>query len=241
LTSASMDVDKSQGDNSSSHGKSVSLGPVDDVTTPIFAATHINPNPTTPRGKKIVEALQPKSPELLAGSSTAGSSLYSPLQRPASSLAGLGRPASPADGAHVGSPPVIRGRSLAPARQIHALRSARPSRMAGWLCRVGGLLACSRLVAHRCWRQMLRWMLLGWRLVRFSWRPVVMTGFRLVGVLPRHHPHLSHRLLLRLCLGQILHRLYYPRRWRSLSREMLGVIHRQHLQCGLLRHRHQLL
>jgi hypothetical protein len=57
-TYASMDVDKPQGDNPSSHGKSVSLGPVEDVTTPVFAVTPINPNPTTPRGKKVVEDLR---------------------------------------------------------------------------------------------------------------------------------------------------------------------------------------
>jgi hypothetical protein len=115
-TSASMDVDKPQGDNPSSHGKPVSLGPVEDVTTPIFAVTPINPNPTTPRGKKIVEDWRAKSPTLLAGSSAAGCNRYPPVQRPTSSSAGLrpsasplGRPALPADGAHVGSPPAQRG------------------------------------------------------------------------------------------------------------------------------------
>jgi hypothetical protein len=78
-TSASMDVDKPQGDSSFSHGKSVSLGPVEGATTPVFTITPINPSLTTPRGKKIVEALRAKSPGLLAGSSTAGSSRSQPM------------------------------------------------------------------------------------------------------------------------------------------------------------------
>jgi hypothetical protein len=112
-----MDVDKPQGDNSSSHGKSVSLGLVENVTTPIFAVMPINPNLTTLHGKKIVEALQANSPIMLAGSSVAGSSRRL-VQRPASSSARLRPPASPlgqsappAECAHVGSPPARSGRS----------------------------------------------------------------------------------------------------------------------------------
>jgi hypothetical protein len=56
-TAASMYVDKPQGDNSSPHGKSVSLGPVEGAKAPVIAVTLINPNPTMPRRKEIVEAL----------------------------------------------------------------------------------------------------------------------------------------------------------------------------------------
>jgi hypothetical protein len=81
--SASMDVGKPQGDNSMSHGKTISMGPVERST---FAMTPINPNPTTPRGKEIVEVVQSTLPWLLKGASLSGRCT---VQQPSPSTAGL--------------------------------------------------------------------------------------------------------------------------------------------------------
>jgi hypothetical protein len=68
-----MDVDKLQGGNSNSNGKSVSLFPSGGSgETMVFAVTPINPNPTTPRAKEIVEKIRSYSPGLLAAATGAG-------------------------------------------------------------------------------------------------------------------------------------------------------------------------
>jgi hypothetical protein len=59
-SSANMDVDKPQRGISSSHGKSVAMEPVLGAFVPI-AVTPINPNPTTPREKEIVDELRSRS------------------------------------------------------------------------------------------------------------------------------------------------------------------------------------
>jgi hypothetical protein len=105
--SASMDVDKPQGSNSGSHGKSVALGLLEGSAARCIAITPFNPNPSTPRGKEIVEAVRTISPWLLRGASLPGRCM---LQRPSSSsprLLGkpiLGCPALPAVGSRAASP-----------------------------------------------------------------------------------------------------------------------------------------
>jgi hypothetical protein len=66
--SASIDDDKPQGGNSSTRGKSGSRGPVVGTMAPRIAVTPINPNPTMPHGKEIVEALR-SSIGMLVGTS----------------------------------------------------------------------------------------------------------------------------------------------------------------------------
>jgi hypothetical protein len=67
LVPASMDVDKPQDGNSNSHDNSVSLCPSGGTSAPlVFAITPINPNPSTPRAKEIVEKFHSLSPVLLA-------------------------------------------------------------------------------------------------------------------------------------------------------------------------------
>jgi hypothetical protein len=129
LMSASMDVDKPQGDNSMSHGKTVSMGPVERST---FAMTPINPNPTTPRGKEIVEVVRSTSPWLLKGASSPGHCM---VQRPSPSTArlqpgatALDRQASPAGDGRAASPPSSLGRS--PRSAAWAVASSSPLSMA---------------------------------------------------------------------------------------------------------------
>jgi hypothetical protein len=120
-TSASMDVDKPQGGNSSSHGKSVSQGPVVGSLAPMIAVTPINPNPTTPRGKEIVEALR-MSIGFLAGDSPQRHGMQWAASPPSQSLFGaadMGRPSPLVDG-HLDCLPVRDG-------PPHALAWAAPA------------------------------------------------------------------------------------------------------------------
>jgi hypothetical protein len=109
-------------------------------------------------------------------------------------------------------------------RRCHGQRAVRPAeqlvrrcpsmalvacRLCLLLCRVGVLLRHCPHLFRRCPP-----MLVVRRLFLLLYR---------VGVLLHHRPHLYRRWLLRLCLGQSLHRHCCPRRWRSLFRVMLGV------------------
>jgi hypothetical protein len=101
-----MDVDKPQGGNSGSHGKSVALVLLEGSEAPCIAVTPFNPNPSTPYGKEIVEAVRSILPWLLKGASLPGRcSLQRPSSRLLSGTPALGRPASPAVGSRVASPP----------------------------------------------------------------------------------------------------------------------------------------
>jgi hypothetical protein len=67
-----MDVNKPQGGNSNSIGKAVSLFPSVGSGEPmVFAVTPLNPNPTTPRAKEIVEKIRSYSPSLIAAATGA--------------------------------------------------------------------------------------------------------------------------------------------------------------------------
>jgi hypothetical protein len=107
-----------------SHGKTVSMGPVERST---FNMTPINPNPTTPRGKEIMEVVQSTLPWLLKGASSPGRCT---VQRPSPSAAGLQPGAtaldhqpSPAGDGRAASPPSSLGRSPRSAAQAVASSS----------------------------------------------------------------------------------------------------------------------
>jgi hypothetical protein len=107
--SASMDVDKPQGGQSTSHGKAVTIGLSVGVVSPcVFAVTPINPNPKTPRGEEIVKEIRARAlgilalvvgvlyaslPELVLHAALGGAALRpsSPASRPATPSA---RPSS---------------------------------------------------------------------------------------------------------------------------------------------------
>jgi hypothetical protein len=73
-TSASMDVHKPQGGQSTPHAKAVPIGlGVGTVSPCVFAVTPINPNPKTPPGMQIVEEIHARALGL-AGSSPQSSS-----------------------------------------------------------------------------------------------------------------------------------------------------------------------
>jgi hypothetical protein len=137
-TSALMDVDKPQGGNSGSHGKSVTFGLLEGSEAPCIAVTPFNLNLSTPRGKEIVEAVRSVSPWLPKGASLPGRCM---LQRPSPSsprlLPGapaLGQPASPAVGSRAASPPATPGQvptddaqALTPISPLIVGRSATPA------------------------------------------------------------------------------------------------------------------
>jgi hypothetical protein len=117
---ASMDVNKLQGGNSNSIGKAVSLFPSAGSGEPmVFVVTPLNPNPTMPRAKEIVEKIHSRSPGLIAAASGASDQVLHASPSSGTDFFSGCSPLSPGPGLHhptagLSSPP--RGADFSPGR-----------------------------------------------------------------------------------------------------------------------------